>query len=100
MTYFLYKLISPRTTFPQDITSMEMEIMQEHVVYWKALTDKKIVLLFGPVADPKGTYGLAIVEAADEGIVNEYGIHDPAIEADVGFKFDLSYASSDLSRIA
>lgn len=60
MTYFLYKLISPRTTFPQDITSIEMKILQEHVVYWKELTDKKIVLLFGPVADPKGTYGLAL----------------------------------------
>ena len=89
MTYFLYKLISPRTTFPQDITSVEMKIMQEHAAYWKELTDKKIVFLFGPVADPKGTYGLAIVEAADEGIVNEYGIPDPAIEADVGFKFEI-----------
>lgn len=89
MTYFLYKLIPPRTTFPQDITSMEMKIMQEHAVYWKELTDKKIVLLFGPVADPKGTYGLAIVEAADEGIVNGYGIHDPAIQADVGFRFEI-----------
>jgi uncharacterized protein YciI len=89
MTYFLYKLISPRTTFPKDITSTEMQIMQEHVVYWKELTNKKIVLLFGPVADPKGTYGLAIVEAANEEVVNEYGIHDPAIEADVGFKFEI-----------
>jgi len=68
---------------------MEMKIMQEHVVYWKELTDKKIVLLFGPVVDPKGTYGLAIVEAADEDVANEYGIHDPAIEADVGFKFEI-----------
>jgi uncharacterized protein YciI len=89
MTYFLYKLISPRTTFPQDITCMEMKIMQEHVVYWKDLTDKKIVLLFGPVADPKGTYGLAIVEADDEDVANEYGKHDPAIAADVGFKFEI-----------
>ena len=89
MTYFLYKLISPRATFPQDITSMEMKVMQEHVVYWKELTDKKIVLLFGPVADPNGTYGLAIIEADDEDVVNEYGIHDPAIEADVGFKFEI-----------
>lgn len=89
MTYFLYKLISPRTTFPQDITSIEMKIMQEHVVYWKELTIKKIVLLFGPVADPKGTYGLAIVEAANEEAVNEYGIHDPAIEANVGFRFEI-----------
>ena len=89
MTYFLYKLISPRTTFPQDITSMEMKIMQEHVVYWKELIDKKIVLLFGPVADPKGTYGLAIVKADDEDVANEYGIHDPAIRADVGFKFEI-----------
>jgi uncharacterized protein YciI len=68
---------------------MEMKIMQEHVVYWKELTNKKIVLLFGAVADPKGTYGLAIVEAANEEVVNEYGIHDPAIEADVGFKFEI-----------
>jgi uncharacterized protein YciI len=68
---------------------MEMKIMQEHVAYWKELTDRKIVHLFGPVVDPKGTYGLAIVEAANEGIVNEYGIHDPAIEADMGFKFDI-----------
>jgi uncharacterized protein YciI len=89
MTYFLYKLISPRTTFPQDITRMEMKVMQNHVVYWKELTDKKIVLLFRPVADPKGTYGLAIIEADDEDVVNEYGIHDPAIEADVGFKFEI-----------
>jgi uncharacterized protein len=69
MTYFLYKLISPRTTFPQDITNMEMNIMQKHVVYWKELTNKKIVLLFGPAADPKGSYGLAIVEAATEEVV-------------------------------
>jgi hypothetical protein len=32
---------------------------------------------------------LAIVEAADEVVVNDYGIHDPAIEADVGFKFEI-----------
>ena len=41
------------------------------------------------VCDPKGTYGLAIVEAVDQGVFNEYGIHDPAIEADVGSKFDI-----------
>ena len=89
MAYFLYKLISPRTTFPQDITDREMKIMQEHLAYWKELTDKKIVLLFGPVSDPKGTYGLSIVEAIGETVVNKYGIHDPAIEADVGFKFEI-----------
>lgn len=89
MTHFLYKLISPRTTFPQDITETEMKVMQEHLVYWKELADKKIVVVFGPVADPKGTYGLAIVEAVDEAVVHEFGIHDPAIKADVGFKFEV-----------
>jgi uncharacterized protein YciI len=89
MTHFLYKLISPRTTFPQDITETEMKVMQEHLVYWKELAERKIVVVFGPVADPKGTYGLAIVEAEDEAIAHEYGIHDPAIKAGVGFKFEV-----------
>jgi hypothetical protein len=53
MKYFLYKLLPPRLTFPQDMTEVEGELMQEHIYYWKTLVDKRITVIFGPVADPK-----------------------------------------------
>ena len=34
-------------------------------------------------------YGLAIVEADDEAVVNGFGINDPAIKADLGFRFEV-----------
>jgi len=37
------------------MTEVERKIMQEHVVYWKALSDGRIAIIFGPVLDPKGT---------------------------------------------
>ena len=52
MKYFLYKLLPPRPTFPQDMTEAEGELMQEHINYWKTLVDKRIAVIFGPVADP------------------------------------------------
>jgi hypothetical protein len=62
MKYFLYKLIPPRPTFPQDMTELERKLMQEHVAYWKDLANRRIAIVFGPVSDPRGTYGLARVK--------------------------------------
>jgi hypothetical protein len=62
MKYFLYKVLPPRSTFPQDMTEAEGELMQEHINYWKILVDKRIAVIFGPVADLRGIYGLAIIE--------------------------------------
>ena len=39
--------------------------------------------------DPKGVYGLAIVEVQEETLVNNIAINDPAIKASVGFKFEI-----------
>ena len=84
--YFLYKLIPPRTTFSKDITDVERELMQEHINYWKNLVDRRIAIVFGPVADPKGVYGLAIIETEDESIAQDIRINDPAVKHNVGFK--------------
>lgn len=53
MAYFLYKLIPPRATFPQDMTEAEGKLMQEHVAYWKDFADRRIAVIFGLVVDPK-----------------------------------------------
>lgn len=87
--YFLYKLIPPRPTFPQDMTEAERKLIQEHVAYWKDFADRKIAVVFGPVVDPKGAYGLAIVEVDGETVVREIGNNDPTIKANVGFRFEI-----------
>lgn len=79
MKQFLCKLIPPRPTFAQD--------MQEHVDYWKDLSDRRIAIIFGPVLDPKGTWGVAIVEAASEPEAHILGRNDPAVQA--GFTFEV-----------
>ncbi len=70
------------------MTDTEAELMQEHMVYWKGLMERGFVIVFGPVADPKGTYGVAVVEVEEEMDVNTFGMNDPTIQADVGFQFD------------
>lgn len=88
MKYFLYKLIPPRPTFAQDMTDAEAKLMQQHVAYWKSLMDRGLVIVFGPVADPKGTYGVVILELEEETDANALGMNDPTMKADVGFHFE------------
>ena len=75
--HFMLKLNPCRPTFAQDMTSEERNIMQQHVVYWADFMKQGYVLAFGPVMDPKGTYGLGIIEA-DEEQVKTFIANDPA----------------------
>jgi uncharacterized protein YciI len=78
--HFALKLIPCRPTFAQDMTEEERAIMQQHVVYWRALMDKGKVLVFGPVMDPKAVYGLGIIEAENEEEVESFIANDPATQ--------------------
>ena len=89
MTYFLYKLTPPRPTFPGDMTPAEGILMREHVGYWAGLMKQGRVLAFGPVADPKGSYGISIIQVEDGDEAHRLGAHDPVIVADVGFGFEV-----------
>jgi uncharacterized protein YciI len=77
--YFLYKLIPPRPSFGQDMTDAERAIMGEHISYWHELANRGTAIAFGPVADPAGSWGLAVVEADSEDEVRSLGVADPAI---------------------
>ena len=76
--HFVLKLIPCRPTFAQDMTPEERNIMQQHVVYWKDLMDKGMVIVFGPVMDPKAVYGLGVIEVDDEEQVRTFIENDPA----------------------
>ena len=79
--YFFYKLIPPRTTFASDMSAAERDLMEQHVRYWTKLTEQGLAIVFGPVADPRGTWGMAIVEAVDASAVEGLGQEDPPVKA-------------------
>jgi hypothetical protein len=89
MSYFFYKLISPRATFPADMTEAEQAVMQQHFAYWARLIGERSVVAYGPVLDPAGTYGMAVLDVVDETMAQDIGKKDPAIVAGIGFRFDL-----------
>jgi hypothetical protein len=62
MGYFLYKLTPHRPGFGTDLTEHEAAIMGRHVEYWQPLAEAGTAVAFGPVADPAGLWGLAIVD--------------------------------------
>ena len=71
------------------MTDIEGELMQEHFNYWKDLADRRIAIAYGPVEDPKGVYGLAIIETEDETIAQDIRVNDPAIKCDIGFRSEI-----------
>lgn len=89
MKYFVYRLIAPRPSFRLDMTDMEKKVMQEHSAFWKGLMDKGRVIIFGPVLDSKGDWGIAIFEAEDLTRAEEICKSDPAILANVGFEREI-----------
>lgn len=79
--YFVLKLIPPRPTFAEDMTEKERDIMKQHAAYWKEKADQGIVLVYGPVLDPKGAYGLGIIEVDDESQARTFAADDPTVKS-------------------
>lgn len=85
--HFLIKLIPPRPSFAQDMTDEERQLMQRHIAYWTELADTGIALLFGPVSDPSGSYGIGVVEV-EEGRVALLTANDPVTTSSRQFKHE------------
>jgi len=68
------------------MTEVERRVMQEHAIYWKGLTGRGTAIVFGLVLDPKGPWGVAIVEVADELDARALGTNDPAVKAGLTFE--------------
>jgi hypothetical protein len=72
-----------------DMTSAEAAIMQEHFAYWRGLLADTRAVVYGPVMDPSGPYGMAVLEVEDEDSARKVGINDPAIKSGAGFSFQV-----------
>ena len=79
--HFFFKLIPPRSTFPHDIREGEKLLMQEHAAYFQQQFDAGKLLLYGPVMAQDGTFGLGILEVADEVEARHFGENDPSVRA-------------------
>ena len=86
--YFVCKLVPPRATFMQDMSDAEGEALGAHIAYWTQLLEEGKVVLFGPVGDPAGVWGLGVVRAADETEAEKLASEDPSITSGLGFKYE------------
>ncbi len=81
MATFFLKLIPPRPTFPFDMSADERRVMGEHAVYLRAQFDAGKVVVYGPVLDPSGAYGMAVLAVADEAEARRLLDADPTVRA-------------------
>jgi hypothetical protein len=63
--------------------------MREHGLYWRGLMSQGMVIAFGPVADPTGGYGIAIMRLDDTVDPRPLAAGDPAVTAQTGFTFEV-----------
>ena len=76
--YFFVRTNNPRPTFHLDMTDDEREVMERHVAYWSKEADAGVAVVFGPVADPAGVYGIGVYRVDDEEQMRRLIRDDPA----------------------
>ena len=79
MSAFVFRLIASRPTFALDMTDEEREIMARHGAYWQPFIESGQMVVFGPVLDGTGSWGLGVVEAEDEDELRAFAAGDPAV---------------------
>ena len=79
MATYVFRLKAPRPTFALDMTEQEREIMGRHAAHWQPLVESGDMVVFGPVLDGSGSWGLGVVEADDEDELRTFAASDPVV---------------------
>ena len=79
MATFVFRLKAPRPTFALDMSDAEREIMGRHAAHWRPYIDSGQMVVFGPVLDSTGSWGLGVVEAEDEEELRAFASRDPVV---------------------
>jgi uncharacterized protein YciI len=80
---FLFRLIPPRADFAQTMTPTEEGAMTQHASYWQELLSAGKAVVYGPVADPEGVWGLGVLRAGGRDEALQIGDNDPSVVAGV-----------------
>jgi len=94
---FLVKVNFSRPNLATDMTEAEGKAMSEHVAYWTGQVERGTTVVFGPVLDPKGAYGIGVVEVENEAGLRALLASDPAVKA--GLQRDEFYPMSPRSIV-
>jgi uncharacterized protein YciI len=84
MTTYVFRLQAPRPTFALDMSDEEREIMARHAEHWRPLVESGQMVIFGPVLDSSGSWGLGVVEADDEDELRSFAAQDPVVTTGTG----------------
>lgn len=84
MSTFVIRLKAPRPTFALDMTDDERAVMGRHAAYWQPFIESGQMVVFGPVLDSTGSWGLGVIEADDEDELREFAARDPVVTTGTG----------------
>jgi uncharacterized protein YciI len=84
MPTFVLRLKAPRPTFALDMTDDERAIMGRHAAHWQPYIDSGQMVVFGPVLDATGSWGLGVLEADDEDELRSFAAADPVVVTGTG----------------
>jgi uncharacterized protein YciI len=59
------------------MTDDEREVMGRHAAHWQPLIDSGQMMVFGPILDGTGSWGLGVVESDDEDALRAFAAKDP-----------------------
>jgi uncharacterized protein YciI len=90
MGAYVFRLIPSRSTFVSDMTPPEAELMGVHAQYWRELMARGHVVGFGPVDDPTGGYGIALVIADSAEQAQSFADEDPAVISALRFTTEIT----------
>ena len=84
MSTYVFRLVAPRPTFALDLSDEERAIMARHAEHWRPLVESGQMVVFGPVLDSGGSWGLGVVEADDEEELRAFAAQDPVVTTGTG----------------
>lgn len=79
MSTFVFRLVAARPTFALDMTDEERAVMERHAAHWQPFIETGQMVIFGPVLDGTGSWGLGVVEAENEDELRAFAAGDPAV---------------------
>jgi uncharacterized protein YciI len=79
MATFVLRLEAPRPTFALDMSDEEREVMGRHADHWQPYIDSGQMVVFGPVLDDTGSWGLGVIETEDEDELRAFAARDPVV---------------------
>ena len=84
MDTFVVRLTAHRPTFAFDMTDEERQVMAQHAAYWEPFISSGRMVVFGPVLDSTGSWGLGVMEAEDQEELQAFAAGDPVVTTGTG----------------